>query len=349
MSKAIQDYVKFNVLGIEEDLVSKEDKELIYKLTQRKNILKHSDKKYVIETYSIVKQADIFNGLNQRQGPKCRLTFMNDHNDAVQILGAEVKNNKILLNCVFCVRRKTFKMWLSTFLSEYSVGEITKVKPDGFTNSYLLTVKESLTKTIADLKEIYNKYNKIYKDTENALKAEYENELAKTNRIKKEAKSERYQMTAEEAFQKAKSFKGLDRVKNYWNSKITEEEKTVLLKWIAENIYSIRVYGLLNGQSGNTLSNEYSDVGNIKYREIKTNEEGKVTSQDSIVAHISFKQLDKVPMEILKKIVSTKGRNENIFYHNRLNDKNLALFLLSEYNDKGFKAGIRNLYKQVTI
>ena len=52
-------------------------------------------------------------------------------------------------------------------------------------------------------------------------------------------------------------------------------------------------------------------------------------------------------MEILKKVVSTKGRNENIFYGNRLNDKNLALFLLAEYHDKGFKAGIRNLYKYI--
>ena len=97
MSKAVQDYVKFNVLGIEQDLVSKEDKELLYKLTQRKNILSHCDKKYVIESYSLKKQADIFNGLNQRQGPKCRLTFMNDQNHPVQILGAEIKNDKILV------------------------------------------------------------------------------------------------------------------------------------------------------------------------------------------------------------------------------------------------------------
>lgn len=347
MSKAIQDYVKFNVLGIEEDLVTKDDKDLIYKLTQRKNILNHCNKKFVIESYSLKSQADIFNGLKQRQGPKCRLTFMNDSNSPVQILGAEIKDNKILLSCVFCVTRRTFKMWLSTFLNGYLSGEITKVKPDGFANSYLLTIKSSLQKTKAELNEIYNKYNKIYKDKENALKAEYEKELAKTNRIKQEAKSERYQMTAEEALEKAKAFKGLERTKDYWNTKISQEEKDSLLKWISENIYSIRVYGLLDGQSGNTLLNEYADVGDVKIRPVKTNEEGKVTSQDSIVAHISFKQVADAPIDILKKVVSTKGRNENIFYGNRLNDKNLALFLLSEYHSKGFKAGIRNLYKEI--
>ena len=72
MSKAVQDYVKFNVLGIEKDLVTQEDKDLIYKLTQRKHILQGHMKRfkdeldplhYVIETYSKEKQCDIFNGL----------------------------------------------------------------------------------------------------------------------------------------------------------------------------------------------------------------------------------------------------------------------------------------------
>ena len=348
MSDAIKNYVKFNVLGIEEDLVSEEDKELIKKLQQRKHILQRNDSnKYVIETYRKDKQVDVFNKLKIRQGQKCRITFINDYGLPVEIAGAQVAKGEVLLNCIFCKTRKTFNMWLNTFLQGYKNGSMSKVKPDGFVNSYLISVKDSLNKTLAELQEIKDKYNKVYKETENALQAKYDSEIAKYSKIQKEAKSERYQLSAEEALEKAKSFKGLDRVKDYWNSKITEEEKQILLKWISENIYSIRVYGLINGQSGNTLLQEYADVGNVKYREVKTNEEGKVTSQDSIVAHISFKTLENAPMEILKKIVSTKGRNENIFYNNRLNDKNLALFLLSEYHDRGFKAGVRNLYKEI--
>ena len=350
MSKAIQDYVKFNVLGIEKDLVSDEDKELIKKLTARKHIIKRAikdNREYVIESYSLATQCDIFNGLKLRQGQKCRLTFMNDYEMPVEITGAEIKDNKVLLHCVFCITRKTFKMWLDTFISEYTEEQITKIKPDKFAEYYLKSLQASLSEIKAELNTIKEKYNKIYKDKEEALKQEYDSELAKYDRITKEAKSQRYQMSAEEALEKAKSFKGLERTKDYWNTRISQEEKNSLLKWISENIYSIRVYGLLDGQSGNTLLNEYADIGDVKIRPVKTNEEGKVTSQDSIVAHISFKQITDAPIDILKKVVSTKGRNENIFYNNRLNDKNLALFLLSEYHDKGFKAGVRNLYKYI--
>ena len=350
MSKAIQDYVKFNVLGIEEDLVSNEDKDLIKRLNARKHIMqraidKHNE--YVIQSYPLTTQCDIFNGLKLRQGQKCRLTFMNDQNIPVEILGAELKDDKVLLRCVFCRTRKTFKMWLDTFLSEYFSGDIDKVKPDKFAEYYLKSLHVSLSEVKAELNTIKEKYNKIYKDKEEALKQGYDTELAKYDRITKEANSQRYQMSAEEALEKAKAFKGLERTKDYWNTRISQEEKDSLLKWISENIYSIRVYGLLDGQSGNTLLNEYADVGDVKIRPVKTNEEGKVTSQDSIVAHISFKQVEDAPINILKKVVSTKGRNENIFYNNRLNDKNLALFLLSEYHDKGFKAGVRNLYKEI--
>lgn len=348
MSEPIKDYVKFNVLGIEEDLVSAEDKDLIRRLTIRKHITQRAikeRKEYVIESYSLETQCDIFNGLKLRQ--KCRLTFMNDQNYPVEITGAELKSDSVLLNCIFCKTRRTFKMWLSTFLKEYFNNKITKVKPDKFAEYYLKHLQVSLNETKEELNNIMEKYNKIYKEKENALQEQYEKELAKFDKIKKEAKSERYQLSEEEALEKAKAFKGLDRIKNYWNTKLTNEEKTELIDWISNNIYSIRVYGLLGGQSGNTLLKEYSDVGDIKIRPVKTNEEGKVTSEDGIVAHISFKQTKDAPMEILNKVVSTKGRNENIFYGNRLNDKNLALFLLSEYHDKGFKAGVRNLYKEI--
>ena len=349
MSEPIKDYVKFNVLGIEEDLVSEEDKETIKKLNVRKHILLRYQgyKDYVIETYSLNRQADIFNGLKARQGYKARVTFVNSRGYPVEITGAVVEGTALFLRCVFCKTRKTFGMRLETFLSELFEGNITRVKPDGFYNSYLLPIPASLRETENKLNEIKEKYNKIYKERESALQEQYEKELAKFSRIKKEAKSERYQLSEEEALEKAKAFKGLDRIKNYWNTKLTNDEKTQLINWISNNIYSIRVYGLLDGQSGNTLLNEYSDIGDVKIRPVKTNEEGKVTSQDSIVAHISFKQTKDAPMEILNKVVSTKGRNEKIFYGNRLNDKNLALFLLSEYHDKGFKAGVRNLYKEI--
>lgn len=354
MNETIKKYLTFNIYGIDENLVSEEDIKLINFLEHKLLFLRSNcePNDLILECYSLDKQLEIFNGLKERQGEKTRITFYNSRNIPVEIIKAHKREKEeIILECIFCKTRKYFRMRLSTFIKEYKEDKITRVKPDGFVNAYLVNAKNYSLEISDKLKALKDKYNKLYTERKNLLQASYDAEISKYKKIEKEGRNEKRQLTSEEALMKAKSFKGLDRIKNYWNTQVSQEEKDILLKWISENVYSIRVYGLINGRSGNVLSNEYSDIGEVKYRDIKTNDEGKVTSQDSIVAHISFKQVVDAPMEIFKKVVSTKGkrRSETIFRNNRLNDKNLALFLLSEYHDKGFKAGVRNLFQNVRL
>ena len=354
MSKAVKDYVKFQVLGIEEDLVSEEDKKVINKLKLRKHILEAAkqdkNKVFVLETYSIEKQQKIFDELKLRQGDKTRITFLNDTNEPVEILGASIRHEKVLLRCRFCKRRNIFNMWLKTFINEIKKGNIRSIRPLKFVAAYFNTIDMSLKETSRNLQLIYDKYNNIYETRKLALKRDFENEIAGYKEVVKEAKIKK-ELSTEEALEKALKNKGVARIKDYWNTKISPEEKATLLNWLSQSIYSIRVYGLLDGKSGNVLKNKYSEIGgSVRLREVKRNEEGKVVSSDGISAYIALKFVNGAPEGILKKIVSTRrNKEQSIFSRNRICDTNLALFLLLEYKNKGFKAGVRNLYKQIQL
>lgn len=343
-----EEFVKFNVLGIEENLVSKEDAFLISKYQKKLDILKnYKPHDYMLVTYSKQKQLEIINDLKKRRGAYNTITFYNSRGKRVKICEAFLVDGRILLQCSFVRGNKTFRMWLDTLLSELQKRNITKFRPHEFKTTYFKYVYDEIKEIRKSLNDIYQKYNNIYKARKNSLKQEFDKEINKYKPVIKEVKVKK-ELSNQEALEKAGKNKGVERVKDYFNSRITEEEKKIFLDWISKNIYSIRVYGLLDGRSGNVLKNEYGNIeGNLRLRDIKKDDAGKVVSSDNLSAYISLKSKDNPPMDILKKITSTKRKGTDLFYGNRLNDTNLALFLLLEYRDKGFKAGIRNLYRQI--
>lgn len=350
---AIKDYIRFGVLGLENVELEDEDKKELEKLTKQLKRLESISNKdlYVLQTYSQDTQVKIFSELKIRQNGHVK--FTNDIGLPCIINSVKLKYNDIALNCSFLwrpryVTKTDFSMWLSTFIADYKNKKITKIKPQKFEQVYLVTVKDRINELKAQINAIKSKYDTLYKQKENELKKANYQELNKTPRLEKEASAERYQLSNSEALEVAKTFKGVERTKSYWNQ-VSKDEIVSLMGWIAKHIYSIRVYGLTGGQSGAALKNDYGEFGEIKFRNPEYNDDGKLTSQDSIVAHISFDEVEDAPLDIFKKVVSAANKRESIFYQHRLNDKNLALFLLDEYNKFGFKAGESKLNTKLDI
>lgn len=105
----------------------------------------------VIKLYKIDTQCKIFNELKLRKGPKSRITFSNSRGYPVEITGADIVDNKVVLRCIFCKTRYKFSMWLDTFLADG-----TKVKPDKFQENYLVTVAERIKQYDEELKTLEN-------------------------------------------------------------------------------------------------------------------------------------------------------------------------------------------------
>ena len=105
----------------------------------------------VISTFTSEIQCKIFNDLKKRQGDKVRITFMNTRNLPVEIQGASISKNQVVLNCIFCKTRQVFKMWLETFLKDG-----IKVKPQEFYDAYLVTVEDKLNRYKTELTNLEN-------------------------------------------------------------------------------------------------------------------------------------------------------------------------------------------------
>lgn len=346
MQSNYKDLIKFNVEGLNIE-VSEEDKARMEKL--QNDIDKFSQcpqDKLLIKCYPLKQQLKIFNELKDRQGQKTRLTFSNKADLPVEVVSAEkTRKDELLLNCKFLKSQKTFNMYLDTFISDAA-----KIKPRAFSKIYLSPVSDYVETLRAELNEIIDKYNKLYDAEKSRLSTAAYNDTKDFTELEKEGKANRYQMRGDEAIEVAKKYKGVEKVKNYWNTGLNADEKAEVIGWIANHIYSIRIYGVAEGKSGGILSQEYSDSGNIKLRAVARNDAGEITSQDSILGHISFKHINKstAPLNILKKICTEKS-HEDLFYENRLNDKNLALFLISEYHDCGFVAGMHRLSENINL
>lgn len=354
-----KDYVKFDVLGVS-DLISEEDKQRIKELETEKDFILNNPytKKtidhrplYMIDLYSPEQQVRIFN-LQDRKG--LSIVFLNTENYKCKIVKAFLRGQTPILKWSFIYNtNKEFYLPLDRFLEIYSWGEFHDIYPKEFTKVYLTKVDDKLKALQDELDDFYQMLSALYEKEKDELKAgSLEAELA-FDKLEKEAPSKRYsikrkELSPDEALQAAYNTKDVQALKNKWKFILTEEEKKTFLEWIAKNIYSIRVYGVIDGRSGNLLKQEYGDYGNIKYREPKTDEEGRNTSSDNISAYISLETTEEAPEEILRKFVG-RDESQELFRNNRLNSKNLALFLLSEYHDAGFKAGIRHLNKEIDL
>lgn len=113
------------------------------------------------------------------------------------------------------------------------------------------------------------------------------------------------------------SLASLDELNKYFNTRLSAEEESVFFGWLAKTIYSIRLYTADNNIMG---------------------------------GYVSISDPDRVPLPILRKIVSTNGkRTDDILRGNRINDTRLACFLADRYYTYGFRANKRKLAQYLDI
>ena len=119
---------------------------------------------------------------------------------------------------------------------------------------------------------------------------------------------------------------------------------------MCKNIYSMRCYVLKGGASELSMDREDAypdDIYGKKKRTIPLyNDEGLLISNDSVNGYIRLNTVDNAPTECILPLCQKKDAKD-LFKQNRLNDLNLMLFLLAEYNEYGFKVGKTNLFKDI--
>lgn len=148
---------------------------------------------------------------------------------------------------------------------------------------------------------------------------------------------------------KPEKVESISTYKDIFKSILTDEEKQKLIKWVSENVYSMRLYLLKDGKYDKKLSALFpDDIYGKKRRTVPS-----CYSKDTLGGYISFTTLTDCPFEIIGKICGTQNLKATLslfkFVSNnfRLNNYKLVLYLLANYNEFGFKTGIRNLYKKI--
>lgn len=352
MPNAIKNNAKFSVLGLDVD-VSEEDKVKYKELENKKKSLESAPEGTLyIETFSEKTQISIFN-LRERKGKIIK--FLNNKNRKCYIKRCFDSIQGPVFTWSFEGTSKIYRMSVERFIEIYKDGDFHDIEPRRFEEVYFKPVSEVLKDIEDEIETLNKKYNTLYNNKKSEVSKEYWNNLNQYDKLEQEAKPERKvtkkDLSEEEALETAKKEKGVERVKSYWNSRLTKDEQARLMGWVAANIYSIRIYALLGGQSGNALSAEYGDVKGIKLREPEYNDNHERTSQDSIGGYVYFKSIKDSPIDLFEKIASV-GRHFTLgggTVPNRFADKNFALFLISEYSKYGFVPGKRNLYKEINV
>lgn len=352
MPDAIKNNAKFSVLGLDVD-VSPEDQLKYDELeTKRLQVFGQPEGTLYIETFSEKTQINIFN-LKERKGHLIK--FLNSRNKKCYIKKCYDSIQGPIFTWSFEGKPDIYRMTVARFIEIYKQGEFHNIEPRKFEEIYFQPASKVLETIMTEIDKLNNKYNDLYKNKKSEVSKEYWNNLNQYDKLEQEAKPERKvtkkDLSEEEALETAKKEKGVERVKSYWNSKLTKDEQAKLMGWVAANVYSIRIYALLGGQSGNALSAEYGDVQGIKLREPEYNDANERTSQDSIGGYVYFKTTENAPLEIFEKIAS-EGRHFTLgggTVPKRFADKNFALFLISEYAKYGFVPGKRNLYRDIDI
>jgi hypothetical protein len=112
----------------------------------------------------------------------------------------------------------------------------------------------------------------------------------------------------------------------------------------------MRLYVVKDSRWDKAISELYPESIYGKHRQTIPSE----LSKDSINGYISVNTLDNIPYDILKK-VTHKEKDEDVVKQNkgsskfRINNYLLVLYLLNNYNKNGFKLGITNLNKGITL
>ena len=135
-----------------------------------------------------------------------------------------------------------------------------------------------------------------------------------------------------------------------FNSTLSQSEQQTLINWLAANVYSMRLYVVKDSRWDKAISELYPEEVYGKHRQTIPSE----LSKDSINGYISVNSLANIPYDILKK-VTHKEKDEDVVKQNkgsskfRINNYLLVLYLLNNYNKNGFKLGITNLNKGITL
>lgn len=336
-NEAVFEKAKFEVLGNPLENIEKELKELkdyknrILDALSSNFVNKQSKCLELLSTNSILKV------LNEN-----RITFYNSQSLPCEIAEVYLEKENIFIKCKFLNSKKIWKpLKLKYFLNLISSGDFTCFSPRILNEKYLCSIDYKLDKLNIKIASLENEYKELYKQKEKEINKAFYKEI---NQFKKLDEAETKQVIS-------KNKKGIDKVKEKISVYLNSEEKSNLMTWISDNIYSIRIYAIEGGRAEGRLS-YYKDFGNQKLRKANLDKDGKlITSCDSANGYISFKNVISIPENInniFKKVCQNRNSNvKSLFNKNRLNDFNFALYLLSEYNEYGFKSGIRNLNKEI--
>lgn len=373
----IRKYRTFKSNGIN-DLLSDSEKEYIQELKKKidlleqekqnlhlpkiKNIYGNTSKSgafsrqvFIIDyDYDVNHMAKIFD-LKNRTNNKYKITFKNKkgYSSEVESVYYNEDGTPFLYNGypVLKVRFGKFatKMTLNKFLHLVSTKEFTDIKPKEFVQAYLRDYKYSnkyqedvarinsqLERVLKELEEVSSKYNVFqekYKEQELTCNRDFEKIQEEYLKLEKEAKVKK---------QNKELKQNLLKVRALWNTLITESDKAKFLGWLCKNIYSMRCYVLQGGASEQSMDRVDAypdDIYGKKKRTIpQYTEDGKLISNDSVNGYIRVITNNNAPLDSILPLCQKKNV-EDIFNGNRLNDLNLMLFLLNEYNDYGFKVG----------
>lgn len=342
MESSLSKLAKFNIVGLDLE-VSTEDTDKLSKIDSKldyynRHLTVHGRDAYILEVLSDINQENLL----KRAG-----SFRNSKGWIVDILGSYKRPDKARFIKLRFARRggSYFVTEIHRFFDIVASGDFHNFSQPGV----VAKVKDKIAELEAERDAILDKYNEIYNIKKAELEANYNADAGKFAHIEKEGKSQRRELSSEEALEVSKNYKGVEKIKNYWNSYLSKEDKARLIGWLCGNIYSIRVYGVTCGRSGNVLATEYGDDMGIKFRDIEKNDRGEITSRDSIVAHISVMNAKECPANVRAILTTIASKEGDPFWQNRINNKNLALFLLSEYGKYGFRAGVRKLMSQLNV
>ncbi len=130
----------------------------------------------------------------------------------------------------------------------------------------------------------------------------------------------------------------LNEISNAFNTYLTREEKEKLINWLNEHVTVLNLSMLKGGDYDCIISKEFPDnIYGLKTRTIPS-EEG---TQDYCSGYVAVDNLDGCPLELFQRI-SRKTDSKDVFKKQlgkqyRFNSYPFVLFLLSNYNDIGYK------------
>lgn len=233
-------------------------------------------------------------------------------------------------------RTRSWRMSLNTIVRECSLVN------DSLETKYMIMLNpQDVKKKAVELNKKLTIYNNKVKQAEEeaqaAIKAEvhqHENEAQVTREAIRRVKRELWADATQ--------------VRSAWETALSTEEQKELVDWIAKNVFSMRLWVLKDGAYDKAITQLFPD----EQYGTKRRGEASESSKDAIGGYISFKDISDAPMDIIKKLTDKVDPNaafrKNVKGNTyRLNNYKLVLYLLQNYNSRGFKTGVTNLNQQI--